>query len=186
MAGAGSDYIGLGIGTQIGTSVGGMIGGFFQARAAKATAKLQAQMALGAAYSKADALRANAQQVSQLAGEQEYALYKQQQSNLDAMTVRASNNGLAMEGSNVELLSGQAKVDAQNRDALIRDSRNQQFQLLFSAQQTIAEGKNQAAYYKAMGSAQAASAIWGGIANGIGGLSNAGYNYGMASAAGYI
>ena len=40
MAGAGSDYIGLGIGTQIGTSVGGMIGGFFQARAAKATAKL--------------------------------------------------------------------------------------------------------------------------------------------------
>lgn len=86
-------FYGVSAGMQMGSAIGGMIGGFFMAKAAKAQGKLQATMALNAAYAKADALRANAQEISRIAGEQEYALYKQQQRNLDSMTARAANNG---------------------------------------------------------------------------------------------
>lgn len=184
--GMGSGFIGAGIGMQVGSAVTSVVNGFLSAKTAKLQGKLQAQLAMGNAYNKADALRFNADSIARLAGEQEYALYTEQQRQLDSMEVRAANSGLAMEGSVTELLSSQAGVNAQNRDSLIRDSKNQQYQMILGSQQAITEGKNQAAYYKAMSKANAASGIWGGIASGLAGLSSASTNFGMASAAGYI
>lgn len=180
------DAIQAGYGMQIGNAVTSVVDGFLSVKTSKMQGKLQAQLAMQNAYAKADALRFNADSISRLAGEQEYAMYAEQQRKLSAMEVRASNNGLAMEGSNVELLSSQAGVDAQNRDAMIRDSKTQQFQMNLGAQQAITTGQNQAAYYEAMAKAQAASGVWSGITSGLAGLSGAASGYGMAGAAGYI
>lgn len=182
----GGEWIKTGIGMQVGGAVGSVVNGFLSQKTAKMQGRLQSQLAMQNAYMKADALRFNSDSIARLAGEQEYALYSEQQRRLDSMQVRAANNGLAMEGSNVELLAIQAGVDAVNRDAMIRDSRAQQFQLNLGAQQAVTDGQNQAAYYKAMAKANAASGVWGGIASGLAGLSSAATNYGMSSAAGYI
>lgn len=183
---AGGNFIGAGVGMQIGSSVTSVVNGFLSAKTAKMQGKLQAQLALQNAYNKADAMRFNADNIARLAGEQEHALYVEQQRRLDSMEVRAANSGLAMEGSNVNLIASQAGVDAANRDAMIRDSKNQQYQMILGSQQAITDGQNQAAYYKAMGKANAASGIWGGIASGLSGLGSAATNWGVASAAGYV
>lgn len=185
-AGPGEKFIGAGLGMQAAGAVTSVVNGFFSAKTAKMQGELQAQLAMGNAYNKADALRFNADNIARLAGEQEYALYTEQQRQLDSMEVRAANSGLAMEGSVTELLASQAGVNAQNRDSMIRDSKNQQYQMILGSQQAITEGKNQAAYYKAMAKAQAKSGIWNGIASGLAGLSSASMNLGMAQAAGYI
>lgn len=186
MAITGGQMMGAGIGMQGGAAVGSIIGGFFTSRVAKKQGKLQAQMALTNAYAQADALKMNALSISRIAGEQEYAMYAEQRNRLDAMNVRAANSGLAMEGSNVNLIAEQAGVDARNRDAMVRDSKNQQYQYVLGAQRAVTDGQNQAAYYKAMGSANAASQMWGGIANGLAGLGGAMSNYGIAKEQGYI
>lgn len=182
----GGNWIQTGVGLQVGGAATSIINGFLSQKTAKTQGKLQAQLAMQNAYMKADTLRFNAANIAKIAGEQEYALYTEQKRRLDSMQVRASNNGLAMEGSNVEVLSSQAGVDAYNRDALIRDAKAQQFQMNIGAQQAITDGQNQAAYYKAMGKANAASGVWGGIASGLAGLGSAATNWGMASAAGYV
>lgn len=186
MAITGGDYIGAGIGMQAGASVGSIISGFFTAKTARKQGRLQAQMALTNAYNQADALKMNALSISRIAGEQEYALYMEQRNRLDAMNVRAANSGLAMEGSNVNLIASQAGVDARNRDALIRDSKNQQYQHILGSQQAITAGQNQAAYYRAMGSANAASQMWGGVASGLAGVGRAASDFGIAVENGYI
>lgn len=170
-----------GVGMQAGAAVTSMVNGFFQARVAKQQGRLQAQMAMANAYNKADALRFNADSIAHVAGQQEYAMYKEQQRQIDSMQVRAANSGLAMEGSNVELIANQVGVNAANRDAMIQDAKNQQYSMILGSQQAITEGQNQAAYYKAMGKANAAAGIWGGIVNGIAGLGNAASTYGIAS-----
>lgn len=182
----GGNWIQTGVGMQIGSAATSIVNGFLSSKTAKMQGKIQAQLAMQNAYMQADTMRFNASNIAKLAGEQEYALYAEQNRNLDSMQVRAANNGLAMEGSNVELISSQAGVDAYNRDAMIRDSKNQQFQLNLGAQQAITDGQNQAAYYKALGKANAASGVWSGITSGLAGLSGAATSWGTAQAAGYV
>jgi hypothetical protein len=182
----GGNWIQAGVGLQIGSAATSVVNGFLSRKTAKTQGKLQAQLAMQNAYMRADAMRFNAANIAKLTGEQEYALYSEQNRRLDSMQVRAANSGLAMEGSNVELISRQAGIDAYNRDSMVRDSKNQQYQMILGAQQAITDGQNQAAYYKALGKANAASGVWSGIASGLAGLSGAATNWGMASAAGYV
>lgn len=182
----GGNWIQTGVGLQIGAAATSIVNGFLSSKTAKMQGNLQAQLAMQNAYMQADTMRFNASNIAKLASEQEYALYSEQNRHLDSMQVRAANSGLAMEGSNVELISSQAGVGAYNRDAMIRDSKNQQFQLNLGAQQAITDGQNQAAYYKALGKANAASGVWSGITSGLAGLSGAATSWGTAQAAGYV
>lgn len=161
-------------GNNLGMGVGSIFNAFWSRKAERAFGKLQGKMAMAEAQNKAEALKMNAAEVSRIAASQEYALYKQQQANMEAMTARASNNGFAMEGSNVELLAQQAGVDAQNRDSMIADSKAKQQEYLFGAQQAIVEGKNKQLYYEALGYQRGASAFFQGITSGVSLLHNSG------------
>ena len=161
-------------GNNLGMGVGSIFNAFWSRKSERALGKLQGKMAMAEAQNKAEALRMNAAEVSRIAASQEYALYKQQQANMEAMTARASNNGFAMEGSNVELLAQQAGVDAQNRDSMIADSKAKQQEYLFGAQQAIVEGRNKQHYYEALGYQRGASSFFQGITSGVSALAGAG------------
>lgn len=153
----------IGMGMTIGAGIGNAIGGFFLGDAAQKTYQLQGQVALLNASAQAETLRANAQSVSETAGKQEYAMYKQQKTHLAKMEASTAANGVMLEGTAVDVMAAQAETDAQNRASLIQGSKNTQEQLIFSAQQTLQQGYNQQAYYNAMGKAAKANAIMGGI-----------------------
>lgn len=155
----------VGMGWQFGAGVGSAIGGYFQAGAEKAVAKLQGQMAWLNASAQAMTMRHNASQVAEAAGGQEYALYKEQERRMASMEAATAANGVMLEGTAVDMQAEQAAVDAANRNSLIEQSKNQQAQLLLGASQTLQQGRNQVAYYNAMGKAAAASAIAGGWAS---------------------
>ncbi len=163
-------------GTNLGVGVGSIFNAFWSRKSERALGKLQGKMAMAQAQNKAEALRFNAAEVSRIAASQEAALYRQQQSNMEAMTARASNNGFAMEGSNVELLAQQAGVDAKNRDSLIADSKAKQTEYMFGAQQAISEGRNLQLYYEALGAQRGASSFFQGITSGVSALASAGQN----------
>lgn len=157
-----------GMGWTIGAGVGNAIGGYFQADAEKAVAKLKGQTAWLNASAQAMTMRYNAAQIAEAAGGQEYALYKEQERRMASMEAATAANGVALEGTAVDMQAEQAAIDASNRDALIEQSKNQQAQLLLGAQQTVQEGRNQVAYYNAMGKAAAKSAIVGGFGEMLG------------------
>jgi len=148
---------------QLGAATGGLIGSFFTARAARKTAAAQARVARLQASAKASNLQWQAQQIASAAGKNEYALYQQQKARAAQMEAANANRGAMQEGSVVERQVKQAGADAKNRDRLIDNAKNQQYQYIFGAQQALNQGENQAAYYKAMGKANAASAIAGGV-----------------------
>jgi len=153
----------VGAAMQLGAATGGLIGSFFTARAARKTAAAQARVARLQASAKASNLQWQAQQIASAAGKNEYALYQQQKARAAQMEAANANRGAMQEGSVVERQVKQAGADAKNRDRLIDNAKNQQYQYIFGAQQALNQGENQAAYYKAMGKANAASAIAGGV-----------------------
>lgn len=152
------------MGLTLGVGIGNAIGGFFTGKAQQATFELQGQMEWQNAATQAATMQFNAQQIQASAGKQEYALYKQQKSHLETMKAQTAANGVAMEGSALEVIASQAGVDAKNRDALIEDSSNQQFAQLLGAQQALQQGRNAVAYYNAMGKAARKSARISGYA----------------------
>lgn len=182
----GEGFIGAGFGLQIAGATTSIVNGFLSAKTARMQGKLQAQMAMQNAHNKADALRLNADSIARIAGEQEHALYVEQQRKLDTMQVRAANSGLALDGSNKELIASQEGVNAENRDSLIRDSKAQQYQMILGSQQAITEGQNQAMYYKALGKANAHAGIWNGISSGLAGLAGVSTTAGLAHQQGLI
>jgi len=161
--GSGGYASAISIGMQWGAAHGSLIGSFFKAKAAKKIAAAQARVARLQASAQASNLQWQAQQIATAAGKNEYALYQQQKARAAKMEAANANRGAMQEGSVVERQVMQAGADAKNRDQLIDNAKNQQYQYIFGAQQALQQGENQAAYYKAMGKANAATAIAGGI-----------------------
>lgn len=173
-------YVGAGI--TLGAGIGNFLGSFAQGKAQAATYKLQGQMAWLNAQSEAQALRENALNVSHAAGQQEYVMYQQQKSHRATMETNLAANGVALEGSAVDIMAEQAKVDAKNRDAVIDQSKNEQSSLNFQAQQKLQEGKNAMVYANAMAKAAKKTSWVSGMSSLIGSAGMAAGMYGSAYA----
>ena len=161
VAGAIMKFISAGMKTDY--AIGSFLGGFWQGGVAKKAAKLQGQMAMQNAYGEYVTAQYNAGKIAEQAGGQEYSLYQQQKSHRATMETNLAANGVMLEGSAVDLMSEQAKYDAQNRDSLIQQSKNEQANYVFQGQQALQSGKNEAAYYKGMGKAE----YWSSVLNGF-------------------
>lgn len=172
MGGIGQYGTAVGMGMSLGSGIGSFIGSFSQGKAAQKSYQLQGQMAWLNAVSESQTLQYNAQVVAQQAGSQEFAMYKQQKSHMSEMEANLAGNGVALEGSAVDLMAEQAKTDAKNRDAIVQQSKDQQSSYLLQSQQAIQEGKNAVNYYNAMGKAAKASAIAGGVSSMFGATSD--------------
>lgn len=156
------------VGVQAGLGLGSIIGGFFSARAQKKIGAAQARVARLQASAQASNLRAQAEQIAHSVGQQEYALYKQQQAR--AATVEAQKaalSGAMQEGSIVERQVMQAGVDARNRDYLVEEGKSRQASLNFQAEKTLQAGENSAYMLEAGASANASSALASGFATGF-------------------
>lgn len=154
-------------GATFGLGIGAIVNGFTEGAVAKKSYNLSGNMAWLNATGQAATLKQNAQRVSEAAGNQEYALYKEQKRRLASMEAKTAANGVALEGSAAHVLVKQAGTDAKNRDALIESSKNQQFTLLLKAQQTLQAGRNAVAYSRAMGKAAEKAAIINGFMTGM-------------------
>ena len=177
-ASSGTNWSAVGAGITLGAGIGNFLGSFAQGKAQAATYKLQGQMAWLNAQSEAQALQQNALNVSHAAGQQEYAMYQQQKSHRATMETNLAANGVALEGSAVDIMAEQAKVDAKNRDAIIDQSKSEQSSLNLQAQQKIQEGKNAVAYANAMAKAANKTAWVSGLSGLIGAAGSAAGMYG--------
>lgn len=162
----------VGMGITLGSGLGNFIGSFAQGKAAQKSYQLQGQMAWLNAVSESQTLQYNAQKVAENAGDQEFAMYKQQKSHRASMEANLAGNGVALEGSAVDIMAEQAEVDAKNRDSLIQQSKDQQASYLLQSQQAIQEGKNAVNYYNAMGKAAKSNSILGGVNSLLGATSS--------------
>lgn len=162
----------VGMGITFGSGLGNFIGSFGQGKVAQQSYQLQGQMAWLNAVSESQTLQYNAQKVAENAGDQEFAMYKQQRSHRASMEANLAGNGVALEGSAVDIMAEQAEVDAKSRDSLIQQSKDQQSSYLLQSQQAIQEGKNAVNYYNAMGKAAKSNSILGGVNSLLGATSS--------------
>lgn len=156
---------GVASGMALGQGIGDAIGGFFQGAAAKKSYEVAGNIAWMNATNQSSVMRFNAQRAAENAGDKEYALYRQQKSRLSSMEAATAANGVAIEGSAAEVIAKQAATDAKNREYLIADSKNQQFGLILGAAQTLQQGRNQKAYYDAIGKAAYKASVVNGFAS---------------------
>lgn len=156
---------GVASGMALGQGIGDAIGGFFKGAAAKKSYEVAGNIAWLNATNQASVMRFNAQSAAESAGDKEYALYKQQKSRLSSMEAATAANGVALEGSAAEVMAKQAETDAKNRESIISDAKNHQFGLILGASQALQQGRNQKAYYDAMGKAAYKTSVVNGFAS---------------------
>jgi len=157
------------------------IGGAFSAYNSYKSAKIQAayqeaearQQYLNAAYqSKLEEY--NAQQTAHAGGIVEYEQYRQQNQRRATMQTQFAANGVALEGTAVDLLAEQARADAENNYYLREQYANQYQQHMINAMSILSEGKSNyasgmasASITRATGRANAVTSLLG-TASGVG------------------